>query len=181
MTERIVHQVLGRDNRLLRRQFHGRGRNDFGIGQHRVDERAAERVLHQQLLQLKIGQRQGQGLLIGGDCALCPDHFDRREGPDFHLLLIVGERLLGESQLLLLNPDVLVGVHQVPVHVFDLVDGGGDLQPESHIGNFTIVLGNLNVAGVRGESEALKQVLRQLKLKAGIRTGFNGVERVFGG
>ena len=64
MSKRIVHQVLSRDNRFRRRQFHGRGRNYFGIGQHRVDERAADRILHQQLLQFKISQRQGQGLLI---------------------------------------------------------------------------------------------------------------------
>ena len=133
MTESIVHQVLGRDNRFLRGQFHSRGRNHFGVGQCRVDERAAECILHQELLQLKVGQRHGQGLLIGGDCALRPYHLDRREGPDFHLLLIVRKCFLGESQLLLLHPYVLVGEHQVPVHVFDLVDGGGDLQAESHI------------------------------------------------
>ncbi len=169
MIERIVHQFLCRDHRFLLGQFHGRSRNHFGIGQRRVDKSAADRILHQQLLQLKIGQRHGQGLLIGGDCSLRPDHFDRRQGPDFHLFLGVREGLLSESQLLLVDPDVFVGVYQVPIHVFDLVDGGRDLQAERDIGNFTVVLGDLDEASVRGESETLQQVLRELRPETGIQ------------
>src|ERR1019366_1961649 len=36
MPERIIHKVLGRDNRFLRRQFHGRGRNYFAARQYRA-------------------------------------------------------------------------------------------------------------------------------------------------
>ena len=82
-----------------------------------------------------------------------------------HLLLVVGKGLLSESQLLLLNPDILVSEDQVPVHVFDLVYRGRDLQAEGHIGDLTVVLGDLDEASVWGESEALQQVLSKPEIE----------------
>ena len=84
---------------------------------------------------------------------------------------------LREGQLFLLNPDVLVGVHQVPVHVFDLVDGGHDLQAEGHVGDFTIILGDPNEAIVRGESKTLQQVLRKPEIETGVELRAQWIER----
>jgi hypothetical protein len=65
-------------------------------------------------------------------------------------------------QVLFRQPCILVGIHQIPVDVLDLIDGRNDLEAKRDIGNLAIVLGNANEAIIRSKAEALHQVLRQL-------------------
>ena len=106
-----------------------------------IAQGAAERVLHEQLLQLQVSQGNRQTLLILGNGALGADNFDRRQAADFHLLLGIGERLVGESQRFLLHPSVLVGVNQIPVHGLNLVHRRDHLQAEGNVGKFTVTPG----------------------------------------
>ena len=115
--------------------------------------------------------------MIAGHGALRANHFDGGEGPDLDLFLGVGERLLREGEVLLLHFHVFVGVDEVPVHVFDLVDGGDGLQAERHIGNSAVVLGDLNETGVGGEAEALQQVLRKFEIETGVQLRAQHLER----
>ncbi len=56
MTERVADQILYRYHRFLFRQSHGGGgESRSGPSQGGIFERAAECILHQQLLQLQIG------------------------------------------------------------------------------------------------------------------------------
>ena len=85
------------------------------------------------MLQLKVGLRNRKLLHIARDCALRPHHFDRRQSADFYLFLGVGECLLSECQRLLLDADVFIGVHQVPIDVFNLIDRGDYLQAKRDV------------------------------------------------
>ena len=108
----------------------------------------AERVLHHQLLQLKIGLGNRQSLLVGSDRALRAHRFNGSKTADFDLFLGIGERLLRECQRFFLHPLVLVSVDEIPVHIFDLVDGSENLQAESYVREFTVVFGDANEAGI---------------------------------
>ena len=113
--QRIFQHVLHRRDRFLRRQVDGGGGNHLRLGEHRVFNRAAKRVLHQQLLQLQVGLRQNQSLLRRGNAVLRAHDLNRRQGSELHLLLIVGKRLLRERQRLLLHFRVFVGKRQIPI------------------------------------------------------------------
>ena len=159
---------------FVRRHFHGGSGDHFRSGQSLIAQSAAERILHQQLLQLQVGLCHGQGLLVLRDGALRADDFDGRQAADFHLLLGVGERLLGEGQRFFLHAHVLVGIDQIPIHVFDLVDRGDDLQAEGDVGEFAVVLGDANEARVRGESKSLQKMLRDGCPEVGVQSRAQG-------
>ena len=76
------------------------------------------------LLQLQVVLGDDQILLAGVYGALRADDLDRRHGPDLGLTLGIIERFLGIGQRFLLYAHVFVGVDEIPVHVFDLIDGG---------------------------------------------------------
>src|SRR5580704_8187472 len=65
-----------------------------------------------------------------------------------------------------LNLGVLVGVDEIPVDVFDLANGGDHLCFEAEIDEPQILLCNVNITLVGGESEALQERLVDRKVKA---------------
>ena len=109
-----------------------------------------------------------EALLIGGYRTLRPHHLDGRQCADLHLLLRIGEGLLGKRERLFLHPYIFVGVHQVPVHVFDLVDGGDNLQAEGNVGNFAVVFGDVNEARIGRKAKPLQQMLGHSSLEVGV-------------
>ena len=162
----VIDQILNGRDRLLLRHLHGGSRDDVGLGQHRIFNAAAERVLHQQLLQLQIVLRHDEVLLTGGHCALRAHHLNGRHGADLCLALCVFERFLRVSERLLLHADVFVGIDQIPIHVLDLVDGGDDLQAKSDIGDFAIVFRDANESRVGKKAETLQQILGDSEIES---------------
>ncbi len=181
MAQSVVDQVLYGSDRLLQRQFHCRCGNDISLGEHRVLDAAAERVLHEQLLQLQVVLSHDQVLLVGGDGALRAHDLNGSYGSDLCLPFGVIQRFLGVGQGFLLHANILVGVHQIPVHVFDLVHGGDDLQTESDVGNLAIVPGDADKARVGQKAETLQQVLRETKLEIRTQLRSEQAGRVVGG
>ena len=92
--------------------------------------------------------------------------------PDLRLLLGIGQRLLRIGQRFLLHAHVFVGIHQIPIHIFDLVDGGDDLQAEGDVRNFTIVLGDADETQIRERAKALQKILSdpELEVRTQVRT-----------
>ena len=86
---------------------------------------------------------------------LRPNNLDGRQAADLNLLLIIRERLLRKRQRLLGHTDILIGKHQVPVEVFDLIYRSDDLKPESHVSDFAVVLGDPDQPIIGQEPEAL--------------------------
>src|SRR5450432_552904 len=181
MLQRIVDHVLDGDDRLLVWHLHRRGRNHIGLGQNRIFDAAAERVLHEQLLQLKIVLRHNQILLIRGDRTLRAHHLNRRHRPDLRLALAVVQSLLRVGQRLLLHADVFVSEDQIPVHVLNLVDGGDYLQAESNVGNLAVIFGDANESSVGQRAKSLQQVLRDPKLKVRSELGSEQADGAVGG
>ncbi len=105
---------------------------------------------------MKISLSHSQRLLIRGHYALRTHNFNRCQGANLHLLLIVGERLFRQGQRFLLHLHVLVGVDQVPVNVLDLIHRGDHLQTKGDIGDLAVVLGDANESGGRQQAEALQ-------------------------
>ena len=120
-------------------------------------------------------------MLIGSHGAFGAHHFDGRQGSDFHLLLVIGERLVRQGQRVLLHFDVLVSIHQVPVHVLDLIDGGDHLQAERDVGNLAVVFRDANEPRVRQKSQSLQQGLAESGTEIGIQRRAQGGERLVGG
>src|SRR6202034_663114 len=166
MPQGVIDQVLGWNHLFLRGNVHGRGRNHIRSGQRWILKTARKRILHQQLFQLQIGLRERHQLLILSDGALSAYGFDWRQAADLDLLLRIRKRLLGKRQRLILHAGVLVGIDQIPVNVFDLIDGINDLQTERYIGEFAIVFGDADEAGIRGKPEALQKRLGDGRLEA---------------
>ena len=169
MAQRLADQVLRRLDGFVCGHFHGRSGNHFRPCENLVAQGAAERVLHEQLLELQVGSRNCQSLLVLGDGALCPDDFDRRQAADLHLFLGVGQRLLRKCQGFLLHANIFVSVNQIPIHRLNLIHRRNDLQAESHIRKFTVVLGDAEETGVGGEAKSLEQMLSELSLEARIQ------------
>ena len=67
MLQSLVDQILNGSDRLLLRQLHGRSGDDVCLGQDGIFNTAAERVLHQELLQLQVVLRHDEVLLTRGD------------------------------------------------------------------------------------------------------------------
>ncbi len=104
-------------------------------------------------------------LLVLSHSALCAHHFDRSQTPDLHLFLSIGQSLFGEGQRLILHSRILIVVDQIPVDIFDLIHAVDNLQAESDVGKFTVVLGDMNKTGVRRKAKALQEMLRQPEIK----------------
>src|SRR5271169_312177 len=180
MTESLADQILHGDDGLLLGNQHGGGRNYVSFGKHRIFDAAAKRVLHQQLLKLQVVLRQNQVLPAGGERAFGTDNLNGRHGADLGLALSIVERLLLVGEGLLLHADIFIGVDEIPVDVFNLIDGGDDLQAEGDVGNFPVVLGNADKASVGQRAEALQQVLCDLELKVGVDLRCYQARRVVG-
>ena len=120
--------------------------------------------------------RLNQALLVRSYRILRPNNLDRRQAADLNLLLIIRERLLRKRQRLLGHTDILIGKHQVPVEVFDLIHRCDDLEPECHVSDFAIILSNADQAVVGYESEALQQVLRKFELERRTDAGAISIE-----
>src|SRR5579872_6042952 len=165
MPQRIADHILYGDNRFLLRYYHSRRRNYVRLGKHWVFNAAAECVLHQQLLQLKVVLRDDQILLVGGHGALRTHHLNGRRRADLRLPFGIFQRLLGIGQRFLLHANILVSVDKIPVHVLDLVYGRDDLQAKRDIGNLAVVLGDSDESRIGKKSKTLQQVLRKAKLE----------------
>ena len=134
---------------------HGHGFEDW------VVEVLRQGVLDEQLLELQRRTRDGQVLLAIGDLGLGLEDIHRGDGLELQLLAAVGEGLVGEVERTRLHLLVLVGGHEVPVHVGDLRDGGDDLQLEGLVGDLLVVACDAQIAQVGTESEAGEQLLLQ--------------------
>ena len=97
MMKSLIDQVFGRLNLFGFGDFHGGSRNYVRLREHGIVQSTAERVFHDQLLQLKIGFGHRQGLLVRGHRALRTHRFNGRKAPDLHLFLRVRQCLLGEG------------------------------------------------------------------------------------
>src|ERR1041385_419502 len=148
MLQRIVDHVLHWNHWLLRWHLHSRSRNDIGLSENGIFNAAAERVLHEQLLQLKIILRDDQILLIGGDRTLSAHHLNWRHRADLGLALAVVEGFLRISQRFLLHAYIFVGKDQIPIHVLDLINGSNYLQTERDVRNLAVILRNANETSV---------------------------------
>ena len=148
---------------------------------HGIVQRAAERVLHEQLLQLKVGLSHRHSLLVRGHGALRAYRFNGGETADFNLFLGVGKRLLGKRQRFFFHALVLVGIDEIPVHVLDLIDGGDNLQAESHVGKFAVVFGDADEASVGRKSKTLQKMLSHSGLEAGVQGGLRLVKEAVRG
>src|ERR1700730_3443164 len=106
---------------------------------------------------------------------------NRWKSSKLYLFFVVLKRPLSERQGLLLNFYIFIAVYQIPIKIFDLIDGRDDLQAESHVRDFTVVPGDLDIAPVWYEAESLQQLLRQSELKIGRNIGTERGERAAGG
>ena len=89
MLQGLVNEIFSWSNRFLLRQGHRCGGDDFGIGELRILQGAAESILHQELLQIEVCLRLNEALLVCGDCILCAHNLDGRQAANLNLLLIV--------------------------------------------------------------------------------------------
>jgi hypothetical protein len=87
---------------------------------------------------------------------------------------------LREGQSFLLHPHVFKCVDQVPVQVFNLIDGGDHLQAKGYVGNLTVVFRNADETRVRQKAEALQKLLGDAKLKIRSDGGAQRGERIVG-
>ena len=133
MAQRVGDQILRGLHLFVFWQFHGRSGDHFRSSQRLIAQGAAERILHEQLLQLQVGEGNRQGLLVLRHRALGAHHFDGGQAANLDLLLGIGESLVGESQRFLLYANVLVRVDQIPVHGLNLINGRNDLQTEGYV------------------------------------------------
>ena len=100
---------------------------------------------------------------------------------DLDLLLVIGERFVGEGEGVLLDFHILVGVDQVPVNVFDLVDGGDHLEAERDVGELAVILRDDDEATVGKRAETLEQMLSQFGAETGVQSRTVDRELVVGG
>ena len=86
----------------------------------------------------------------------------------FELLLVNLEGLLGKGERTLLDLLVLVCVHEVPVDVLHLRDGGDDLDLKRKVGDLAVALGDADVSLVGGAAKARQEGLCDLHIEIGI-------------
>ena len=67
-------------------------------------------------------------------------HFDRGQGANLDLLLVVRKRLVGQGHGTLLNFHILVGVDQIPVDILNLIHSRNDLKAKSYVRNLAVIL-----------------------------------------
>ena len=109
--------------------------------------------------------RLNQILLVCCDGVLRANRFDWGKSADLNLLLGIRQSFLRESERLLLNSDVLEGINEVPVEVFNLIRGGDDLQTKGYIGYFTVVFCDSYEPVIGQKPETLQQLLRHLEFE----------------
>ena len=95
--------------------------------------------------------------------------------PCVHLLLVIGERLVGQVKRALLHGHVFIGVDQVPVNVLDLRNRGDQLVAKGDFRNQLVIAGNAQIAQVGIVAKALQQMLPHLKVKTRRQRGIDGV------
>ena len=83
----------------------------------------------------------------------------------------------GKGQRALLHLFVLIGVHQIPVDVLDLRDGGNHLRAKGQIGDLEILLRDVHVALVGGDAEAGEELLREDHLEVRVERRIDGFVR----
>ena len=71
------------------------------------------------------------------------ERFDGSQAADLDLLLGIGQSFLGKGQRFILHARVFVGIDQIPVNVFDLIDRVDNLQTKGDISEFAIVLSDV--------------------------------------
>ena len=79
------------------------------------------------MLKLQIILRDDQILLARGERTLRAHNLDRWHGSNFYLAFRIIQSFLRVSERFLLHADVLKRIHQVPIHVFNLIYRGNDL------------------------------------------------------
>src|SRR3954468_14833908 len=156
MLQSLVDQILGRAYWFLVWQGHGSGGDDFRVRELRVLQGAAKSVLHQKLLEVEVGLRLHEALLVGRYGVLSANDFDGSKASDLDLLLIVRQRFLRKGKGLLLHPHVFVRKDQVPVQILNLVDCRGYLQAKGNVCDLAVVLRNADQAIVRQKAETLQ-------------------------
>ena len=85
------------------------------------------------------------------------------------------QSLIGKGERLLVYARLFVGAHQVPIHVFDLGDGGDDLVFEGDIGDLLVVLGDMQIAQVWTETKSREKLL--LKTEAVVSSSKPATEK----
>ena len=90
----LLNQVFNWTDLVLLVESQGVGGNDRRHRQHGISHVLGNGVLHQQLLELKIGLRADQVLFRRGNPALGLQQGNGSQGANPDLLLIVGERFL---------------------------------------------------------------------------------------
>ena len=155
-------------------------RNDrYGL-QHGIIQTLCDRIFHQRLLQLETGAGHGQILVALRDFSLRAHHVHGGNAFQLQLLPGVVERLLGKREGLLIYLHLLVRAHKIPVDVFDLRDGRDHLIFEGDVGNFLVVLRNVQVAQVGTKAETCQQFLLDLKAERGTEGGREIEKRAVG-
>ena len=109
--------------------------------------------------------------------ACCSSDLDRRERSQLHLPLVVFKKLLGGFERLLLDAEIVVEAHQVPVQIENRGNRGDHLELESQIAHLQIVLGDAYIAVVYRDSPALEQILRDVQVDIALRIGIQRVHR----
>ena len=107
-----------------------------------------DRVLHQQLLKLKIGLRQEQVLIGARDSASRLRQGDRSQGSDFDLLLS-SESVFSASSKARCSPSHSRSVDQVPVNVLYLRNCRNDLVAKGNVFNLPVITRDADPAQVR--------------------------------
>ena len=129
--------------------------NNCGV----IGQAAGQCVLDHQLLKLKVGSGGDEGLLGGGDGTLGAHYVQRRQGADFHLLLIVRQRFLRQGKRTLFYLKIFIGIYQVPVNVLDLAHCGNHLLPETFFSDLLVVFCRTKKPQIQAATESLKQML----------------------
>ena len=163
---RFLNQVRYRPDLLRLRNLNVVQRNNVHVVQPDVLHAVAvERVLQHDLLLRHVGLRDQQVLFARRDLRRRARHFNRRQRPDLHLLLVAVEQLLRRLQRLLLDAHGLVEAHQVPVQVEHRADRRHYLQFHLQIAHLQIVLRHPDVAVVDAQAPPLQQVLVDLQVE----------------
>ena len=150
------------------------GGDDAGIGEGGArDAGSGEGVFDHRFLLEQVCFRDGQFLLAARDFGFGADDFDRGEGADFDLFLIVVVEFLVQGESLALDDNVFVGGDKVPVEADDAGDGGDDLLFKDEFRNLVIIPGDANISVINGEAKALEQTLLDLDIAI---QGLRGVE-----
>ena len=158
------HQVLNRLDLLFVGNLNRVGRYDLDKQQGGASQAVrANGVLQQGFLQLDARDRQRQILFPGRHFGFSADDLDRGQGANFHPAFVVLIEPFGETQVFLPSFNIHPETDQVPVKVLDSCSGLDKLLLEDEIGNFPIVFGNRDVAGVDGQPEPLQQRVPEAK------------------